>query len=136
MSQTSDKTKSNPDNQASSAQAGKGTRTGAKILLGLIVVSLLWYFVSDRITPYSSQARVQAYVVPVVSQVSGTVQNVYVKNNDLVKPGQVLFDIDSSQYQITLRRTQSDYEFGECFSRRGGLCTSQCASGKSQLQQS
>lgn len=111
MSQTSDKTNAtSATSQASAEPAGKGSRTGAKILLGLIAGSLLWYFVSDRITPYSSQARVQAYVVPVVSQVSGTVQNVYVKNNDLVKPGQVLFDIDSSQYQITLRRSQSDYE--------------------------
>lgn len=91
-------------------EAGKGARTGAKILLGLIVGSLLWYFISDRITPYSSQARVQTFVVPVVSEVAGTVQKVYVKNNDEVKPGQILFDIDPIQYQITLQRNESDYE--------------------------
>ena len=38
---------------------GKGTRIGAIVLLVLIVVSLLWYFAADRLTPYSSQARAQ-----------------------------------------------------------------------------
>lgn len=108
MSKTSDTT--TPNDQATTPIAGEGARRGAKIILGLIVGSLLWYFISDRITPYSSQARVQAFVVPVVSEVSGTVQKVYVKNNDIVKLGQALFDIDASQYQITLRRNQSDYE--------------------------
>lgn len=92
------------------AKPGKGTRRGAIIVFVLIVLSLLWYFVSDRLTPYTSQARVQAFVVPVPAEVSGTVLKVYVKNNDVVQRGQPLFDIDPSQYQITLQRARSDYE--------------------------
>ena len=49
-------------------------RVGAIVVLILIVVSLAWYFVSDRLTPYTSQARVQAFVVPVAAEVSGTVR--------------------------------------------------------------
>ena len=71
-------------------------------MLILIVASLAWYFVSDRLTPYTSQARVQAFVVPVAAEVSGTVLKVYVKNNDEVQPGQRLFDIDPTQYRIAL----------------------------------
>ena len=52
---------------------GKGTRIGAAIVLALIVGSLLWYFASDRLTPHSSQARVQAFVVPVAAEVAGKV---------------------------------------------------------------
>ena len=44
------------------AKSGKGSRIGAIIVLLLIVLSLVWYFVSDRLTPYTSQARVQAFV--------------------------------------------------------------------------
>ena len=62
----------------------------------LIVVSLVWYFVGDRLTPYTSQARVQAFVVPVAAEVAGKVLKVHVKNNDEVQPGQPLFDIDPS----------------------------------------
>jgi multidrug resistance efflux pump len=92
------------------AKPGKGSRRGAMVVLILIVASLSWYFISDRLTPYTSQARVQAFVVPMASEVSGTVVKVYVKNNDEVKPGQRLFDIDPTQYRITLERSRSDYE--------------------------
>jgi multidrug resistance efflux pump len=89
---------------------GKGSRRGAIIVLVLIVASLLWYFISDRLTPYTSQARVQAFVVPVAAEVSGKVLKVYVKNNDEVQPGQPLFDIDPLQYRIAFQRSRSDYE--------------------------
>src|SRR5688572_28537322 len=89
---------------------GKGTRVGAIVVLVLIVASLAWYFVSDRLTPYTSQARVQAFVVPVAAEVSGTVLKVHVKNNDEVQLGQPLFDIDATQYRIALERSRSDYE--------------------------
>ena len=91
-------------------QPGKGTRVGAIIVVALIVASLVWYFVSDRLTPYTSQARVQAFVVPVAAEVAGQVLKVYVKNNDEVQSGQPLFDIDPTPYRITLQRSRSDYE--------------------------
>src|SRR3954467_965083 len=91
-------------------QPGKGTRLGSIIVLALIVASLIWYFVSDRLTPYTSQARVQAFVVPGGAEVAGIVQKVYVKNNDEVQAGQQLFDIDPSPYRIALQRSRSDYE--------------------------
>jgi multidrug resistance efflux pump len=83
---------------------------GTIIVLVLIVASLAWYFISDRLTPYTSQARVQAFVVPVAAEVSGNVLKVYVKNNDDVQPGQRLFDIDPTPYRIALQRSRSDYE--------------------------
>lgn len=89
---------------------GKGTRLGAIVVLALLVASLAWYFVSDRLTPYTSQARVQAFVVPVAAEVSGNVLKVYVRNNDEVHPGQRLFDIDPAPYRIALQRARSDYE--------------------------
>jgi multidrug resistance efflux pump len=89
---------------------GKGTRVGAIILLVLIVGSLIWYFAADRLTPHSTQARVQAFVVPVAAEVAGKVLVVHVRNNDDVERGQKLFDIDPSQYQIALQRSRADYE--------------------------
>jgi multidrug resistance efflux pump len=89
---------------------GKGTRIGATILLVLIFGSLLWYFAADRLTPYSSQARVQAFVVPVAAEVAGKVLAVHVRNNDDVERGQPLFEIDPTQYLIALQRSRADYE--------------------------
>src|SRR4051812_20540746 len=92
------------------ATPGKASRRGALIVLGLIIGSLTWYLFADRLTPYTSQARVQAFVVPVPAEVSGTVLKVYVKNNDEVQPGQRLFNVDPAQYRIALQRAKSDYE--------------------------
>lgn len=101
---------SQPTPSAPPAPAGKGSRIATQLLLALIGLSLLWYFAADRLTPYSSQARVQAFVVPIAAQVSGQVQQVLVKNNDDVAQGQPLFEIDPSQYQIALQRARSDYD--------------------------
>ena len=92
------------------SKSGGGTRIGAIVVLALILGSLLWYFAADRLTPHSSQARVQAFVVPVAAEVAGKVLVVHVKNNDDVERGQPLFDIDPSQYQIALQRSRADYE--------------------------
>ncbi|WP_336511598.1 HlyD family secretion protein [Candidatus Accumulibacter phosphatis] len=79
-------------------------------MLALIGGSLLWYFAADRVTPYSSQARVQAFVVPVAAEVAGKVLAVHVRNDDDVGRGQALFDIDPEQYRIALQRSRSDFE--------------------------
>jgi multidrug resistance efflux pump len=89
---------------------GRSTRVGAGIIGTLIVVSLILYFVGDRLTPYTSQARVQAFVVSIAAEVSGQVQHVHVKNDDDVESGQPLFDVDPDQYRIALERARSDYE--------------------------
>jgi multidrug resistance efflux pump len=92
------------------AQPGKATRAGASVVLALIAASLLWYFVADRLTPHTSQARVQAFIVPVAAEVAGKVLAVHVRNNDEVQPGQALFDIDPEPYAIALARSRSDLE--------------------------
>jgi multidrug resistance efflux pump len=95
---------------ASPGTVGRGTRTGAMIIAALIVLSLVLYLVGDRLTPYTSQARVQAFVIPVAAEVSGKVRKVQVRNDDDVQPGQPLFEVDPEQYEIALQRARSDYE--------------------------
>jgi multidrug resistance efflux pump len=98
------------ENPVEPAMPGKASRVGMIIVLLLIIASLAWYFVSDRLTPHTSQARVQAFVVPVASEVSGKVLKVHVRNNDRVQAAQPLFDIDPLPYRIALQRSRSDYE--------------------------
>jgi len=103
-------TPSPPAESPPDPSAGLGTRAGASLIATLIFGSLILYFAGDRLTPYTSQARLQAFVVPVAAEVSGKVQKVHVKNNDEVEPGEPLFEIDPEQYEIALRRAHSDYE--------------------------
>ena len=75
-----------------------------------IVLSLTWYVLADRYTPYTTQARIDGYVIGVAPEVAGTVTRVWVTNNQEVEEGQPLFEIDASQYQIALDKARSDLE--------------------------
>ena len=94
---------------SSNAALGAGSRIGAIVIAIAILVSLLLYFIGDRLTPYTTQARIQAFVVPVAAEVAGKFSKVYIRNNDEVQPGQSLFDIDPRPYKIALQRARADY---------------------------
>ncbi|QXH37691.1 HlyD family secretion protein [Pseudomonas muyukensis] len=79
-------------------------------ILLVIAVSLLWYLLADRFTPYTQQARLQAYVVAVSAEVAGQVRRVAVGNNQPVRRGELLFELDPAQYRIALARAEADYE--------------------------
>jgi multidrug resistance efflux pump len=81
-----------------------------KVVVCVIVVSLIWYLFADRFTPYTQQARVQAYVVSVAAEASGRVTRVLVHNNQEVKAGDVLFEVDNGQYRIAVDRARADLE--------------------------
>ncbi len=83
---------------------------GVKWVVGVIALSLLWYLLADRLTPYTQQARVQAFVVPVAAEVSGRVTRVLVRDNQMVEAGEVLFEVDPGQYQIAVERARADLE--------------------------
>lgn len=106
----SDSQDTQTDAGAAPDEAPKTVKRGGWLVSLLIVLSLAWYLASDRYTPYTSQARVQGYVIGVAPQVSGIVTEVLVKNNERVEAGQPLFTIDPSQYEIALARARSDYE--------------------------
>ncbi|CAE6832221.1 HlyD family secretion protein [Paraburkholderia domus] len=92
------------------APAADPAGKGVKWVAAVIGVSLVWYLLADRFTPYTQQARVQAFVVAVAPEVSGRVIRVLVHDNQEVKPGAVLFEVDPLQYQIALDRARADLE--------------------------
>jgi multidrug resistance efflux pump len=89
-------------------QGGAGVRRTSLVAGLLILASLSWYLLSDRYAPYTSQARVQGYVIGVAPQVAGNVTRVWVGNNQEVEEGDRLFEIDPTPYRIALSRAESD----------------------------
>ncbi|MGI9261412.1 MAG: HlyD family secretion protein [Woeseiaceae bacterium] len=80
------------------------------IVLGACVFLMFWYLVSDRLTPYTTQARVHALVIPIAAEVSGTITDVFVANNQIVKTGDELFRIDAERYQLAVETAEADLQ--------------------------
>ncbi|MGB5398537.1 MAG: biotin/lipoyl-binding protein, partial [Gammaproteobacteria bacterium] len=100
----------NAEDKPEERAAASSVKKGVLGILLLILLSLVWYLQADRFTPYTSQARVQGYVVGVAPKVGGLVTQVWVRNNKEVREGERLFEIDRSQYEIALKRAESDLQ--------------------------
>jgi len=82
------------------------TRTTILVLIGLFIAHIL----SDKYVPYTSNARVEAYVVPLSADVSGRLSKVYVTNNQVVKAGEPLVEIDSEKYALAVTQAEADLQ--------------------------
>jgi multidrug resistance efflux pump len=90
-----------------SEKARDPVRRWTLIILGIIVVLFFYSIIADRMTPYTSQAVVQAYVVRVAPEVSGRVLEVGVTDNQKVNAKELLFRIDPEPYQIALQEAEA-----------------------------
>jgi multidrug resistance efflux pump len=110
MSDTPKPAEAPPHSAPAPASAPDPAKKGVRWIVLLIVLSLVWYLMADRLTPYTQQARVQAFVVPVAPEVAGRVTQVYVRSNQDVKAGAILFEVDPEHYRIAVDRARADLE--------------------------
>lgn len=79
-------------------------------ILGLCGFMLVWYLIADRYTPYTNQARVTGNIIPIVPKVSGEVISVDVGVNQVVQAGDILLQIDPSDYDIAVSKAAASLE--------------------------
>ena len=78
------------------------------LIFGAFCLLLLaWYMAADRYTPYTTQARVNAFVVPIAPQVAGEVLSVDVRTNQAVKKGDLLARIDPVRYELAVASAEA-----------------------------
>jgi multidrug resistance efflux pump len=78
--------------------------------LAILVIFVLlfgWTLVADRLTPYTSDASVRAFVVRMVPEVSGKVIEVAVRDNQVVRTGDLLYRIDPTPFDIAVERAEA-----------------------------
>jgi multidrug resistance efflux pump len=68
-------------------------------VLLLIAVLVAYYALSDRYTPFTTDAYVQAYVIQVAPRVEGEIVRVNVVENQAVRKGDLLFEIDPRPFE-------------------------------------
>lgn len=77
------------------------------IVLIFGVALFLYSLVADRLTPYTDQATVQAYVVRIAPDVNGRIMTVNIIDNQIVKTGDILFEIDRERYEIAVETAEA-----------------------------
>ncbi len=98
------------------APVGEKTRSVNPVLWTTRVVFLIaalifaWYIYSDRFTPYTSLGRITEIIVPVTPMVSGYLIDVKVRLHSIVKTNQFLFQIDTSQYALAVKKAEANLE--------------------------
>src|SRR5258708_8077392 len=79
--------------------------TGIVFIVGILIGRALWVHYMDE--PWTRDGRVRAEIVDIAPDVSGAVVELPVRDNQLVKKGDLLMQIDPSHYQIAVEQAQA-----------------------------
>ena len=85
--------------------------TVRKVILAVVIFLLalfVYHVLSDRYTPYTSQARIETFLTQVAPEVAGDVLDVGVRDNSPVRKGQVLFQIDPEPYELAVQSAEAN----------------------------
>ena len=86
---------------------------GAKITRQAAVLDWPAALRADRLTPQTTQSRVNALVVPIAPEVAGTISTVAVRNNQRVSAGAPLFSIDTERFELAVQTARANLESAE-----------------------
>ena len=86
--------------------------TLGRVVLTLLIVSfavvVVWRMVMYYMfAPWTRDGHIRADIVQIAPDVSGLIQRVDVRDNQLVKRGQVLFSIDQDRFKLALRQAKA-----------------------------
>src|SRR5690349_21455543 len=86
----------------------------AYLILGVIAALVAVFWIGHRLWTRGKQstddAQVEADVTPIASRVAGTISSTRVKDNQAVKRGDVLFEIDPANLDVEVARTEAELE--------------------------
>jgi membrane fusion protein, multidrug efflux system len=89
---------------------GRGFLLLGAVVVVLVVAGVWWYLSGHEST---DDAEVDGHIVPIAARVGGTVIDVKVDDNQVVKAGDLLAEIDPRDYRNALDRAQADYADAE-----------------------
>ncbi len=98
------------EEQPTADDSKSGVKKWTAIVLLTCLVLLVLHVLFDKFTPYTGDARIQAFIVPIVPQVSGSLTEVNVENNQVVTEEQVLAVVDSSKYALAVEQAQASLQ--------------------------
>src|SRR5690349_1912352 len=97
---------------ADTSSPAPANRSRLKFFLTIVLVVggaaavLAWWMTGDRQT--TDDAQIDGHIVPIASRVQGTVLTVHVKDNQQVKAGDVLVELDPRDFQLAISRAEAE----------------------------
>lgn len=82
-------------------------------LSAVVLCSIIGYYLYKTYFPSTDDAYVGAPLINVIPKVSGNIKHIYVRNNQSIKKGELLFDIDSTNYNLQLQQAHLDLLMAE-----------------------
>jgi len=78
-------------------------------LVVLVGVGLGWYLYSRQFEE-TDDAQVDGHLNPIAARVDGTIRSVYVDDNAVVGPGQILIELDPADNQVALDQARAQFD--------------------------
>ena len=101
----------------SSSNLRRGLFAGA-ILVLLALAALFFYYHNREST---DDAQIDGHITPISSKIYGRISNVLVKDNQQVKAGQILAQIDPADYQAAVDQSKGALDLAEAEARSAGV---------------
>jgi len=81
------------------------------VLIGLVVLVVVGFFAYRYFTSYEStdDAQVDGHINSISARITGHVTKLNIQDNQYVKAGDVLVEIDPADYQVAYERAKADY---------------------------
>ncbi len=99
-----------PGEESGPARRGLPGRARALLVLGVLIAAYVLYVVSLQFFAYTSDAFVAADVVMVAPEVEGRIVAVHVQDNQSVRSGAPLIDLDPEPYALQARLRRAELE--------------------------
>ena len=83
------------------------------LVFALVIVALVavgWYWIDSRRWESTDDSQIDGHIYPISARVGGQVVKVNYDDGQFVHKGDVLVQIDSTDYKVAVDRAQADYE--------------------------
>jgi membrane fusion protein, multidrug efflux system len=93
------------------------------VIIGVVVLLVVGFFIYRYVTSYEStdDAEVDGHVNSISARISGHVVSLNVQDNQYVKAGTVLVEIDPADYQVAYDRAKADYQDSQATAVAAGV---------------
>jgi hypothetical protein len=93
------------------------------VIIGIVVLLVVGFFVYRYVTSYedTDDAQIDGHVNSISARITGHVTSLNVQDNQYVKAGTLLVEIDPSDYQVAYESAKADYENAQAAAVAAGV---------------